>query len=176
MNSIFKTDFYRVTNGKKYTFFNFIKYFIRNHEVRFLYFYRHQNICNKLFLRKMKIKYGLEINSNNIGAGFCLGHPYLITINPNAIIGKNCNIHKGVTIGQENRGKRKGSPKIGNEVWIGINATIVGNVNIGNNVLIAANSFVNCDIPSNSIVYGNPCIIKANENATKGYINYIESK
>ena len=38
---------------------------------------------------------------------------------------ENCNIHKGVTIGQENRGKRKGTPVIGDEVWIGINATIV---------------------------------------------------
>ena len=54
-----------------------------------------------------------------------VGHPYGITINPQAVIGENRNIHKGVTIGQENRGKRKGTPVIGDEVWIGINATIV---------------------------------------------------
>lgn len=46
-----------------------------------------------------------------------------------------------------------------------------GGVKIGNNVLIAANSFVNCDVPDNSIVFGNPCIIKYKENATEGYIN-----
>lgn len=46
-----------------------------------------------------------------------------MAINPQTIIGENCNIHKGVTIGQENRGIRKGTPVIGNEVWIGINAT-----------------------------------------------------
>lgn len=50
---------------------------------------------------------------------------------------ENCNIHKGVTIGQENRGKRKGTPVIGDEVWIGINATIVGKISIGSDVLIA---------------------------------------
>lgn len=40
----------------------------------------------------------------------------------------------------------------------------------GNNVLIAPNSYVNCDIPSDSVVFGNPCIIKHNPNATFGYI------
>ena len=100
-----------------------------------------------------------------------MGHAYCITINPNVVIGKNCNIHKGVTIGQENRGIRKGCPKIGNEVWIGVNTSIVGNIKIGNDVLIAPNTFVNCDIPSHSIVIGNPCIIKHCDHATKGYIN-----
>ena len=42
---------------------------------------------------------------------------------------------------------------------IGANASIVGKITIGNDVLIAPNSFVDCDIPSNYIVYGNPCII-----------------
>ena len=57
-----------------------------------------------------------------------IGHPYNITINSEVVIGENVNIHKGVTIGQENRGKRKGCPVIGNKVWIGVNATIVGAV------------------------------------------------
>ena len=68
-------------------------------------------------------------------------------------------------------GGRQGTPVIGNEVWIGINATIVGKVTIGDDVLIAPNSYVNCDVPSHSIVFGNPCIIKHRENATEGYIN-----
>lgn len=100
-----------------------------------------------------------------------MGHPFGITINPNASIGENCNIHKGVTIGQENRGKRKGAPTIGNCVWIGINSTIVGGVNIGDDVLIAPNTYVNIDIPSHSVVFGNPCIVKHKDNATEGYIN-----
>lgn len=106
-----------------------------------------------------------------IGPGLYLGHPYCITINADSIIGKNCNIHKGVTIGQENRGERKGSPTIGDSVWIGVNATIVGKITIGDDVLIAPNTFVNCDVPSHSIVLGNPCIIKPCDCATKEYIN-----
>lgn len=98
------------------------------------------------------------------------GHAFGITINEQAVIGKNCNIHKGATIGQENRGKRKGAPTIGDNVWIGVNSTIVGKVTIGSNVCIAPNTYVNCDIPSNSVVFGNPCIIKYKEDAVKGYI------
>ena len=86
-------------------------------------------------------------------------------------IGKNCNIAQGVTIGQQNRGKKAGYPTIGNEVWIGTNAVIVGNIHIGNNVLIAPNSYVNFDVPDNSIVIGNPAQVISNDEATKDYIN-----
>ncbi len=118
------------------------------------------------------MRYGLEISPEvNIGGGLYLGHAFNITINSKTVIGSNCNIHKGVTIGQENRGIRKGAPTIGDCVWIGVNSTIVGRITIGNDVLIAPNSYVNCDVPSHSIVFGNPCIIKHRENATEGYIN-----
>jgi serine O-acetyltransferase len=119
----------------------------------------------------MKLEYGLEISRDvSIESGLYLGHAYNITINPNAVLGSNVNIHKGVTIGQENRGKRQGSPKIGNKVWIGINSTIVGKITIGNDVLVAPNSYVNIDIPSHSIVVGNPCRIISSRNATLKYI------
>lgn len=115
----------------------------------------------------------LEISPKcNIGPGLYIGHPFCITINPEATLGRNINIHKGATIGQSNRGTRKGVPTIGNDVWIGINATIVGNITIGDDILIAPNSYVNCDIPSHSIVLGNPCVIKPCENATEGYVNH----
>ena len=120
----------------------------------------------------VKKKRGIEIYAlSDIGPGLYLGHTYNITINPNAVIGKNCNIHKGVTIGQENRGKRKGVPTIGNSVWIGVNAIVVGNITIGDDVLIAPNSYVNCNVPSHSIVIGNPCKIIARDNATEKYVN-----
>ena len=107
MNEILKKDYQRITNDKKITRISLIKNFIKYHQVRFMYFYR-----NRIFLKKYKLKYGLEIYSENIGEGLYLGHAFNITINKNAVIGKNCNIHKGVTIGQENRGGREGSPVI----------------------------------------------------------------
>ena len=119
--------------------------------------YRKKCLCD--FPRKVKIGGGLFIN-----------HPYCITINPEAVIGEKVCLHKGVTIGQENRGKRKGSPSIGNNVCICVNATIVGKIRIGNDVIIGPNAYVNRDIPDHSIVIGNPCIIKHRDNATEGYI------
>lgn len=110
---------------------------------------------------------------NRLGGGLYLGHAYNITINCKSKIGRNCNIHKGVVIGQVNRGSRKGYPTIGDRVWIGINSAIVGNVTIGDDVMIAPNSFVNIDIPSHSVVFGNPCVIKHRDWATEGYVNNI---
>lgn len=126
----------------------------------------------KVLFKLSKTKNHFElVETTKIGGGLYLGHSFCITINPNAVIGENCNIHKGVTIGQENRGKRKGAPTIGNCVWLGVNSTVVGNVTIGDDVLIAPNSYVNCDVPSHSVVFGNPCIIKHKDNATEDYIN-----
>lgn len=148
---------------------------------QFHYYYRKLTTCKnkalvtyyRLMFRRVCQKHGIEIpRVVTIGKGFYLGHTYNITINKNAVIGNNVNLHKGVTIGQENRGKRKGCPTIGNKVWIGINATVVGNVTIGDDVLIAPNSFVNCDVPPHSVVLGNPCSIIPKENATEGYINH----
>ena len=89
------------------------------------------------------------------------------------LIFKNVNLSKGVSIGQENRGKRQGAPTIGNQVYLGINSTIVGKITIGDDVLIAPNSYVNCDVPSHSIVIGNPCKIIHRDNATEGYVNFL---
>ena len=136
--------------------------------------YQSPNVINKAIYKIVQFLYHVEIPYEvTIGKGLYIGHPYGITINPRAIIGENCNIHKGVTIGQENRGKRKGTPVIGNRVWIGVNSTIVGGVKIGDDVLIAPNSFVNVDVPDHSVVFGNPCIIKHKNNATEGYINNV---
>ena len=150
--------------------------------VRFLYYFRKVSTCNNsLLLYYYRFRYhaicekhGMEIpRSTKIGKGLYVGHSYNITINGSSVLGNNINIHKGVTIGRENRGERKGVPTIGNKVWIGVNATIVGNIVIGDDVLIAPNSYVNRDVPSHSIVIGNPCKIVNKENATENYINNI---
>lgn len=137
----------------------------KNKALQSYYRFRFRLICNKR---------GIEISSKTIiGKGLYIGHPYNITINANAVLGENINIHKGVTVGQENRGIRKGTPTIGNQVWIGINSTIVGNITIGDDVLIAPNSYVNCNVPSHSIVIGNPCRIIFKDNAIEHYINNL---
>ena len=127
----------------------------------------------KLRLRRLSKRTQIQIPAKTrIGEGFYIGHWGRVIINPNAVLGKNVNIATGVTIGQENRGKRKGVPTIGDNCWIGTNAVIVGNITIGNDVLIAPLSFVNMDVPDHSVVVGNPARIIAKEHATDGYINH----
>ena len=108
----------------------------------------------------------------NIKSYLNIMFPYNITINEESILGKNINIHKGATIGKENRGKKLGAPKIGNNVYIGVNSTVVGKIEIGNDVLIAPNTYVNFNVPSHSIVIGSPGVIIPNEKATEGYVNF----
>jgi len=126
----------------------------------------------RIKLQLLSQRTGIQIPINtSIGEGFYIGHFGTIIINPKSILGKNINIAPGVTIGQENRGERKGTPVIGDYCWIGTNSIIVGNIKIGNNVLVAPLTFVNFDVPDNSIVVGNPAKIISRENATKDYIN-----
>lgn len=150
--------------------------FWSEHAMRFIWLLRRAQRSNnpiwRLMIRRMRERYGLEIPSTTqIGPGLYLGHAFNITVNEAAVIGANCNLHKGVTIGQENRGKRKGAPVLGDCVWVGVNATVVGGITVGDDVLIAPGAYVNCDIPSHSIVVGNPCRAIPRENATEGYIN-----
>lgn len=122
-------------------------------------------------LNKVSRKYLFQIPYPvTIGYGFNFVHFGRIIVAPDVKIGNNCNVFTGVTIGSTARGPKKGVPTIGNNVWIGPNAVIVGGVTIEDNVLIAANSYVNFDVPANSIVIGNPGKIIAKKNATEGYI------
>ena len=177
--SIIQKDFYR-ESGKWLSTFQIWKKCI-NPNLHFVYIlrktqkYQKNPLLNtfwRIVLRHYQIKYGFQIYpETQIGEGFYLGHWGSLVINPKTVIGKNCNIAQGVTIGQQNRGKNEGSPIIGDEVWIGTNAVIVGAVTIGNNVLIVPNSYVNFDVPSNSVVIGNPAKIIPTPNATMDYIN-----
>lgn len=70
-------------------------------------------------------------------------------------IGKNCDFYQNVTVGYG----RGGKPTIGNNVKIYSGAVVAGKIHIGDNVRIAANSVVRHDVPSNSLVYGNPAVV-----------------
>ena len=81
---------------------------------------------------------------------------YGIIVTHNAIIGRNVTIFHQVTIGEGNGG----APTIGDNVFIGAGAKIIGNITIGNNVKIGANCVVFMDVPDNcTVVLPKPRII-----------------
>lgn len=179
------SDLYRIAgNTKLSTLINHILF-----EVSFKYVfwmrtcrYTSEHRYFKLFIyplalqifRRCIYKYGIDIHfKTEIGSGFYIGHFGGIVVSDLAKIGRNCNISQGVTIGKANRGKRMGYPTVGNNVYIGPGAKIVGAVNIGNNVAIGANCVVTHDIPDNAVVVGIPGRIISYGGA-KGYVNKVD--
>lgn len=111
-------------------------------------------------LRHYHYKYGIELpRKTKVGEGLYIGHFGGIIISSATIIGDYCNISQGVTIGVAGRGEKRGCPIIGNDVYIGSGAKIIGNIKIGNNVAIGANAVVTKDVPDNAVVGGVPAKI-----------------
>lgn len=83
-------------------------------------------------------------------------------IHPKAVIGEDCKIFQGVTIGSKwSKASCLGeAPRIGNNVMIGAGAVILGNITIGDDSIIGANAVVTHSIPKNSLAVGVPAIIK----------------
>ena len=104
-----------------------------------------------------------------IGHSFYIGHFGGIIINSNAIIGDNCNISQGVTIGVSGQGKNRGAPIFGNNVYLGANSVVAGKIVIENNALIGACSLVKNDVCENSVMIGVPAV-RISEKGSKGYI------
>ncbi|MFD1096339.1 serine O-acetyltransferase [Salegentibacter chungangensis] len=162
------SDFQRYNPGV-FNFRNFIKLFLIQPCFRYMVLFRISNnytkksllgLIARIWFNCLKSKFGLQIYLRaRIGKGFRLNHYGNILINQGVEIGDNCNVAQGVSIGNVSRGRLKGCPKIGDRVWIGPNAVVVGKIKIGNDVLIAPLSYVNCDIPDKAVVSGNPCKI-----------------
>jgi serine O-acetyltransferase len=120
--------------------------------------------------KTMEILTGISLPySSQIGRSFYIAHFGQIIIHPRAIIGNNCNISQGVTIGISGRGGNRGVPIIGNNVYIGANATIVGKIKLGDNVCVGANSLVFKSIEESITVCGVPAY-KISSNNSENYI------
>lgn len=93
--------------------------------------------------------------SNSISSNLYLYHPYGIVINSGATIGSGCIIRQQVTIGNKGNGDER-CPKIGKNVNIGAGAKIIGDIYVGDNSIIGANTVVTKSFPKNSILVGVP--------------------
>ena len=173
---------YRYEGDKSRSLRTKLKYLFLMPGFTFTFFLRHSSMSNNLITRYFWLFFFYLIRlithiqipvRTKIGNGlYIFLHFGPIIVNPEAIIGKNFCISSGCLVGDD-RGKRAGSPVIGNNVYMGANSIIVGNVHIGDHVFLAPGAFVNFDVPNNSIVLGNPGkIIQRKESPPDKHIIY----
>jgi serine O-acetyltransferase len=148
-----------------------LKYpFLKEQSIWAIWWYRKGDFLNKkngkvffrirvalywLIFRLIETVTGISIPpSVKISGGLRIWHFGNIFIHGESIIGRNCTIRQGVTIG--NRYNSNDAPIIGDNVEIGAYAQILGSIKIGDNCKIGAMTVVLTDIPANSTVVGNP--------------------
>lgn len=104
----------------------------------------------------IRVVFSADVPYNlTIGRGTRFPHCALGSLfHPACVIGENCVILHGVTMG--GRSGRPGLPIIGNNVWIGAHALLLGDIKVGDNSIIGAGSVVVKDVPPNAVVAGNP--------------------
>lgn len=103
----------------------------------------------------VRIKYSIDIHPGClIGKRLFIDHGVGVVIGETAIIGDDCTIYQGVSLGSTGKEKNKRHPTIGNNVMLGASSIILGNIIIGDNCKIGANCVIVNNIPSNSTVVG----------------------
>jgi serine O-acetyltransferase len=124
-----------------------------------------------LALRHYSIRYAIDISRDaRIGSGLYIGHFSGIFVSGGVVIGDNCNISQGVTLGQLNRGEKAGCPIIGNNVYIAPGAKVIGRVKIGDFAAIGANAVVVNDVAPHTSVGGIPAR-PVSDYGSEGYVN-----
>lgn len=137
-----------------YPCFKAMVYYYLSHK---LYLKKHFFIARYL-CEKAKRKTGIEIHPGaSIGKNLFIDHGTGVVIGETAVIGDNVTMFHGVTLGGTGNEKdKKRHPTIGNNVFIGSGAKILGNITIGNNVKIGANAVVLKDVEDDRTVVGIP--------------------
>lgn len=108
---------------------------------------------------------GIEIHPGaQIGKGLFIDHGHGVIIGETTVIGDNCTLYQGVTLGGNGKEKGKRHPTIGNNVMVSAGAKVLGSFTIGDNVKIGAGSVVINPVPANSTVVGIPGRIVKRDN------------
>lgn len=106
--------------------------------------------------RLVEIYSGISLSTQaRIGSGLYINHFGSIFVGA-SIIGENCNLSHEVTIGVAGRGDKRGLPVVGDRVYFGAGAKVVGKVTIGNDVAIGANAVVTHDLSDCAVAVGAP--------------------
>lgn len=122
------------------------------------WFYKHKMFTiARIISQRSRHKTGIEIHPGaKIGKGLFIDHGMGVVIGETTIIGDNCLLYQGVTLGGTGKDKGKRHPTLGNNVMVGAGAKVLGPIEIGDNVKVAANAVVLKDIPKNCTAVGVP--------------------
>ncbi|MCR5278101.1 MAG: serine O-acetyltransferase [Lachnospiraceae bacterium] len=121
-----------------------------------LYLRKHYFLA-RLISQKAARKTGIEIHPGaTIGNGLFIDHGHGVVIGETAIIGDNCTLYQGVTLGGTGKEQGKRHPTLGNNVMVSAGAKVLGSFSIGDNSKIGAGSVVLSEVPPNSTVVGVP--------------------
>lgn len=125
------------------------------------FFYRHKLFfVARLFSQLGRFFTGVEIHPGaQIGKGLLIDHGSGVVIGETTIIGDDCTLYQGVTLGGTGKDKGKRHPTLGNNVMVGSGAKILGPFSVGDNARIAANAVVLDEVPANSTAVGVPARI-----------------
>lgn len=111
---------------------------------------------HRFYNRRLGVKYNIAITPNTVGFGLKLPHLEQGVIINCASMGNHCIVNCGVVLGNKGPGMNEKKPIVGNYVNCCVGCKIIGDVTIGDNVLVAPNSVVVKDVPANSVVAGIP--------------------
>jgi serine O-acetyltransferase len=112
---------------------------------------------------------GIEIHPGaSIGKNFFIDHGMGVVIGETAIIGDNCLVYQGVTLGGTGKEQGKRHPTIGNNVTLGAGAILLGNITIGDNSNVGAGSVVIKSAKENSTLVGVPARVVKEKNFVQG--------
>lgn len=139
---------------------NFSHLLLHYPEFAFVFFKRiNNNISFLSWFYNSNSMYCKIFSDTQLEGGVVCFHPFATVINAKKI-GENFVFRNSTTVGNKNNDNNL-RPTIGNNVEVGANAIIIGDIVVGDNVVIGAGAVVVKDIPSNSIAYGNPLVIKS---------------
>ena len=133
---------------------------ILNHRIAHFFYKKRLFFIARLLSQFSRFLTGIEIHPGaTIGKRLFIDHGMGIVIGETAIIGDNCTIYHGVTLGGTGKERKKRHPTLKNNVVIGCGSKILGNITLGNNVKVGANAVVLKDVPDNKVVVGVPAKI-----------------
>jgi serine O-acetyltransferase len=119
---------------------------------------------------KLSLQLGFDISPKVFGAGLSIAHRGPIVVNPKSKVGENCRLHICVVIGADvgRKGPIQLAPRIGDNVFIGAGAKIIGDIEIADGIVIGANTVVNKSFAEQDITIAGCPARKISENGSDG--------